>query len=120
MGVKSSENKARIKPIDLITKVLNKIDFTNLPFYAKLNIILTSILAVAAMSLVLPPILTLINQILYTVFAFVVSLCHNQNFTVDKNDSAALTCIVAFCSVTVEAIACMVFSYFAQKVNQKK
>lgn len=120
MGVKGPTNRSRTKPIDLIAKVLSKIDFKNLPFYAKLNIILTSILAIAAMSLVLPPVLTLINQMLYTVFAFIISLCHNQNFAVDKNDSATLTCIIAFCSVAIEAMGCMVFSYFAQKVNQKK
>lgn len=102
---------------DFFIKIVEALKIHDLPKYEKLNLLLSAILAVVALTLALPPVLVLVNNIVISIGNVIIIVFGETEHIQAPNTSVSLTIILPLALVFIESILCLILCFFYKKLN---
>ena len=116
MSQKNSNTTKKKGIHETFNRIVNAVK--ELPNYYRYNIYSLIVIATVAVVLALPPILSLINNILITVGNVFIAIFTEREM-VPHSSSSLSTFIFAIVSVLAECVFCKIFCGIAIKINKK-
>ena len=94
-------------------------NFKDFPIHYKFNIISGIIIAATAIVLAIPPVLSLVDNIVISIGNIFIAIFSERDFLPLNNSSTFISAVIAFAILFLEMQICKWFSAKATKINEK-
>lgn len=105
--------------VSLLKKISTALHIEDLPSYSRFNLLSTVVVSAIVIALSVQPVLALVESLLISLGNIFILLFTTREVTPRNDNSSVLTLLVCFLVILIETIACKIYCFFAQKINNK-